>query len=365
MRLSPTGRRAATLFSGLLIGLTAPVAAHAQAKPAPGKASAGRGVRADSIPSDGWVELYFSSFDPAARAAGLTPLREMRLRPGEREVRLWTQVEIGIPKQFYRFVDRGGAVRGELIFYWGAEPPDTARGERAGETTHDLMQYTLAGRCGGFAVAEATGVCRARFRREPPWGAVLRAVEAEGLWSIPDPSALPSDSVMAFDGWTIVAELRDGPRYRTFRYNSPDLHPKWPSAAQVETIVGELGAIDTLVAPSDAQRTYRGVTTGRYQSAFRACGDTARWEFHDELRRLASHAPDSVRATLPAALTDTKKDAVVADTLTVYTVEVFAELSPAWLARQWESKFPRVLQPFVLQHAQVGVAPDCGAGRPR
>lgn len=347
----------------LLAALLAPVVGGAQT-PAPPPVVAPQHARADSVPPEVWVDIYFASFDPAARAAGLDPLRDVRLRPGEREVRLWTQVEIGVPKQLYRFVDRGGAVRGELIYYWGADAPDTARGERPGETMHDLMQYTLQGQCDRFAVAEETGVCRARFVREPAWGEILRTAEAEGLWTIPDPSALPPDSVMVFDGWTIVVELRDGPRYRTFRYNSPDAHPKWPSAVRVQAIARGLGAVDSLVAPGVVRRAYRGVTTGRYESAFRACGDTVTWGFDGDLRSLAKAAPAGIRATLPAALSDTTtRDPLGRDTTAMYTVEVVGELTPAWLARQWGSRFPRVLQVIELRAAQPGMAADCGPGR--
>jgi hypothetical protein len=164
---------------------------------------------------------------------------------------------------------------------------------------HDLLLHTLQGRCDRFARTEDTGVCRARFHEAPAWEKVLRAAEADGLWSIPDPSTLPSDSVMVLDGWTIVAELRDGPRYRMFQYNSPERHPRWPSAAQVQSIARRLGGIDSLVAASSAQRVYRGVTTGRYGSAFRVCGDTATWEFHDDLRYLAQNAREGIRAQQP------------------------------------------------------------------
>lgn len=247
-----------------------------------------------------------------------------------------------------------------MIRYWGAHPPDTASGERAGETTDDLMRYKLRGQCDGFAVAEETGVCRALFVAPPAWDSVLRAMEAEGLWTIPDPSTLPTDGVMVFDGWTIVVELRDGARYRTYRYNSPDLHPSWPSAARVEAIARALGAIDAHLAPVAARQTYRGVTTGAYRSAFEVCGDTATWEFGSELRGLAANAPSSVRTTLPAGLTDTTaRDSTGRREATRYTIEIEGELTPEWLARHWESRYARVLQPYRLRAARRGVAADC------
>lgn len=322
-----------------------------------------RRAGADSVPSDGWVDIYFLSFDPAARAAGLVPLRELRLRPGEREVRIWTQVEIAVPKQLYRLVDRRGAVDGEMIYYWGDGELDSPGEGRAGETMHDLMRYSLRGRCDRFAVAEKTGVCRARFRHEPPWSAVLRAAEAESLWTNPDPSALPPDDVMVFDGWTIVVELRDGAHYRTYRYNSPEAHPRWPSTARVQAIARGLVAIDSLVAPASVRRTYRGVTTGAWESAFEVCGDTATWQFQGELRHLASIAPADVRRTLPPSLSDTTlHDGAGRAPAELFTVEVDGELAPEWLSRRWESRFSRVLDVYVLRAAHLGVATDCRRG---
>lgn len=335
-RLHPAWVIAATLFSTL----------------AP--AHAARGQQADSLPDLPWAETYFAEFDPAARAAGLEPLRSVRLPAGEREVRIWTMVEIAIPRRFYRFVDRGGRVTGELIFHWPAPPPDTAMDERPGETSHDLMVYSQRGRCDRFAVAEQTGICRARFKRTPDWGRVLRTAESRGLWTIPDPSTFPPDSIIAFDGWTIMVELRDAKGYRAYLYNNPESHPRWPSAAQVTDIARALESIDSLVAPSEVTRVYRGVTTGRYRSAFRSCDGGAEWEFHSDLRSLARNAPH-IRATLPDSAADT-----AATGGPLFYVEVLADLTPEWLARDWGSPFPRVLEVMELRDLRPWTGVECG-----
>jgi hypothetical protein len=313
------------------------------------------GANADSIPSASWVRIYFDDFDGAARAAHLEPLRDTRLRSGEREIRIWTQVEIGVPKHLYRFTERNGRVRGERIEYWSVGPLDSSLGERPGETMHDLMIYGQRGRCGGFATASKTAICRVRFRREPPWDAVLHAAESHDLWALPDPSTLPSDSVMVLDGWTMVVELRDGPRYRTYRYNNPESHAKWPSAARAREVARTLSGIDSLAVQPDAWRTYRGITTGRYSSAFRSC-DGDEWEFHDELRSLAKRTPPNVWSGVPSLADSTSNDGAL------YEVEVLGELSPDWLARRWESKYPRVLQVFELRAIRPAASPSrCGA----
>ncbi len=308
------------------------------------------GANADSIPRH-WVDGYFPHFDQAATTARLTPLREMHLRAGEREVRIWTQIEIGVPKHLYRFTERDGHVRGERIEYWSIDRhsfPD----ERPGETMHDLMLYSQKGRCDGFTTSAEMAICRVRFRREPPWGVVLRDAASHGLWTLPDPSVLPSDSLMMLDGWTMIVELRDGPRYRTYQYNNPDAHTKWPSASQANEIAHALSGIDSLTHLPDVWRIYRGVTTGRYRSAFRSC-DGAEWEFYDELRSLTKRTPAGVWSNVPALADSIARDS------TLYEVEVLGELTPEWLARRLESKFPRALQVMELRAVRSSPSGGC------
>jgi len=331
--------------TGLVLALLLPSFTRAQAVTR---------ARDTTLPAFGWAPFYFPSFDGAARATGLRPLRVTDLPPNQREVRIWTQVEIAIPKQLYRFVDRGGRVTGELIYYWPAPPPDTAKGEHRGETTDDLMRFYLRGRCDGFVVARKTGVCRARFARTPDWARVLDAAETHGLWSIPDPATLPPDGVMMTDGWTIVVELRDARGYKAYGYNNPDAHPKWAPAAQVSEIARVLGAVDSVIAPSDAVHLYRGLTTGRRQSAFRSCDGRGDWEFQDDLRDLTRHAPPHLRAVLPDSAADT-----IGTEQSRFYVEVLGELTPKWLARQWKSRFPRVLQVLELRDVRQWTGVDC------
>ena len=312
------------------------------------------GANADSIPNDSWVDIYFRRFDPAAKAAGLTPLRETTLRTGEREVRIWTQVELGEPKHLYRFSDGRGTLQGELIHYWRVA---SVALEDPQETHHEGMLRRFGSACERAAKSSEMGTCRARFQRQPPWSRVLRQTEALDLWTLPDPSTLPPDNRLSLDGWSMVVELRDGSRYRTYRYHNPWSHPAWPSAAQARKIARALNAIDSVRVPLDAHRVYRGVTAGTYQSAFRSCDGGGEWEFHSDLRSLLEHAPPSVRAATPALADTTSRDT------TLYEVEVLGELGSEWLARQWESKFPRVLQ--VLELRAVRPAPASGCSRRR
>lgn len=279
------------------------------------------------IPDDSWPAVYFQTFDQVVAAAGLAPLRVTRPARGEREVRIWIGGGIGYPQDLYRFVERRGDVTGELVYHWPTEGlPDA----RPGETFHDLMLHSQRGRCDGFAAHAEAGICRARFLREPDWGGVYRRAVAEGLWTLPDESTLPPVGWVTFDGWGITVELRDGASYRTYHYGNPENKP-WREAARATRIAGLLGAIDSLVRPSDAVRVHRGVTTGRRASAFRPCDGSGPWEWQHDVRTIAP----AMQLPLPAEASDT--------TALLY-VEVEAELSPEWLARQWGSPYRGVLQ---------------------
>lgn len=290
-----------------------------------------------------WQSVYLPGFDSAAKSAGLSRLRTTALSRGQREIRIWIGGGIGYPQDLYRFVDAGGRVSGELVRYWHAEALGGSD-ERPGETFHDLMLYSQRGSCAGFAVRAGMGTCRGEFVRPPDWKAVLRRVEAEGLWTLPDESSLRHDGVAVMDGWGITVELRDGPRYRTYQYGNPDAH-KWPEAAKATQIARALDTVRTLLRPADAVRSYRGVTSGVHQSEFVDCATGERWQFYADLRSLAERNKVTF---VPAA-----------DSGARYLVEVVGELTPEWLARRWESPYPRVLQVFQLVAVQGSPSVAC------
>ena len=214
------------------------------------------------------------------------------------------------------------------------------------------MLYSLRGSCTGFRRRESWGACRAAFVREPEWRSVLDSLESAGLWELPEPSTLPGPGRLVLDGWGVRVELRSGGSYRTYGYSNPDAQP-WPEAAQVVRLVRALGAIDSLIRDPDVVKIYRGVTPGRYESEFRRCGSGDVWQFDadawDEARR-AGTAP-GVQA---------------ADTSVRLYVEVRAEPSPTWLAREWGSPYSRVLQVYDVLTVKPWTGAECGKeGPPR
>lgn len=287
-----------------------------------------------------WQSVYYPVFDSVARSAGLSRLRTTALPRGRREIRIWIGGGLGYPQDLFRFVESRGRVSGELVRYWRAGPSE----HPPGETFHDLMLYSQRGRCSGFAVGARMGTCRGEFVSPPDWKAVLRRAEAEGLWTLPDESSLPRDGIMVMDGWGIIVELRDGPRYRAYYYGNPDAH-EWPEAAKAVRIARVLDTIRTLLRPADVVRPYRGVTSGVYRSEFIDCATGARWQFYDDLRSLAE------RSKVPFVPT--------ADSGARYLVDVVGQLTPEWLARRWESPYPRVLQPSRLTAVQQSPNGEC------
>lgn len=303
---------------------------------------------ADIVPGASWPGVFFQRFDRVAAAARLASLRAAPLPAGEREVRIWIGGGPGYPQHLYRITDRGGRVRGEVVAYWPVEP-DFSRGERPGETFHDLMLHRHRGQCEGATVASGTGVCRVRFTRAPDWAATLRRAEQAGLWRLPDESQLPGGARIGLDGWSLTVELRDGREYRTYRYWSPrDSAPNAEERSALE-IARALRQVDSLMRVPDEIRVFRGVTTGAYRTSFRQCGGEQEWDFYADLRHLAGS--DSV--SLPA-----RGDSVP------YYVEVRGSLYLEWVTRRWDTKYPRVMHPFALLRARPWTGAECRR-RPR
>ena len=291
-----------------------------------------------------WYEGYFASFDEAVSSLDLKPLRDTKLARGEREVRVWTQIELGDPKRMARVRDVGGRIEGEGVFYWAVS--DSNRAEKPGQPREDIVAYNNAGTCGAIRVREEMAACRLRYVSVPDWRAILRQSEGAGLWTIPDPSTLPNDGIMTLDGWTVVVELRTSDSYRAYRYNSPEAHPQWPSAAQAIRIAETFASADALLVPPDAEKKYRGVTRGSYRSGLKLCDGNTTLEFADELasaaRREGIVMPDSAGRVGPE-----------------YYVEVTGIASPEWLARRVESKFAQVLNPRRLYAVKLWTGAEC------
>lgn len=192
------------------IALLLPCIVHAQ-----------NATRPDSASLPSWTNSYLPIFDSAATSAGLVPLRDAQLAPGTREVRIWSETAIAVPKRMYRFVEHGRSVSGDLVYYWRAPSKGDSWAPDNGQlTTDSLMRYSLRGACDHFARRAESGSCHARFVHPPDWRGVLGRAAANDLWTLPDPSSLPQDRIMVLDGWGITVELRDSTGYRAYQYSN-------------------------------------------------------------------------------------------------------------------------------------------------
>jgi hypothetical protein len=290
-----------------------------------------------------WQSYYYRTFDSVVVSAKLSRLRASALPDGHREVRIWFGGGLGAVQDVYRFVDDRGRVSGELIRYWRVARVDSSDifGGRPGEADADPF-YSLRGSCSRFSTGARMYTCRAEFTRSPDWGSVLKRAEAAGLWTLPD-QWIPPDGRQITEGWGMIVELRDGSRYRAYHYDNPDIRGPSPENASAVAILAALGAIDSLGKTPDVVKTYRGITTGAYQSEFVDCATGARWEFDSDLRWHAVPVPPATDSTAR------------------YVVEIVGELMPEWVARQRNSKYTRVLQIYRLvsvRPALDGVCPN-------
>lgn len=337
--------------------------ARAQGCSYPAPPEDARGAARAGLPADvAWPPWFYARADRVARLVRLTPLDRRVLPASAREVRIWL-VGPGIESHMVRFEERGRRTRGEVVIHWEVTPVDSACGEPAGESMHDLMLYSLPGRCGPIASGDVVAACRGRFARAPDWRATLQALAADGLWELPDQSTLPPRNFVVNDGWGMVVELRDGARYRAYKFGNPDF-----GGSPIEQRAARMGerfrALLALLREPDVVRGYRGIYTGPVgprarldldsTASFRACGGTETWGVSGWVE------------TLPALRDVPVADSAVRDSagrvrapVRRLYVEARGQLTPTWLARRWESRFPRVLQLGEMRVARPWTLAEC------
>jgi hypothetical protein len=227
-----------------LIAVAAPAKGGAQNAPT----SLGRSPTRSSF-----APLYVASLDPVVRAAGLEPLRTTQLPAGSREVRLWLGGGLVWPQDLYRVVSRNGRVTGEWYRYWYSPAPDSMSGLTV--PFGMLVRPGLSGQCVSIRTRGDAETCEVRFSREPDWSALLQQMSEAGVWTLPDETELPSDSIVVFDGWVLTVELRDGKQYRAYNFSNPQYH-RQPEAKQAVAIADALRALSPLasraLAPGEA-----------------------------------------------------------------------------------------------------------------
>lgn len=292
------------------------------------------------VPDAIWTFVFERTFDHVVLSAGLKPLRKKELEKDEKEIRIWFGGGIFAPKFLYRITESDGTVKGELLLYWRVREIDIYDD---GKTTHDWMLYYRSSNCEDFNLKSGFGTCRALFETEPDWKSILRKMEDQGIWKLPDSSELP-DAGTSLDGWGITIELREDYYYRTYNYSNPN-HKPWPEAAQAVQIAGIVSKVRYLMKRSELIKNYRGVTTGINGSAFNECesGEVMGFKIGISLEALAQRW----EVELPEA------------GKYGYIVEVTGERSPEWVANRRSSKFNRDLDVGRLISINPAFKPAC------
>jgi hypothetical protein len=183
----------------------------------------------------GWLvrrELVTSLVDiPALR--GAVPWRVRR------EARIsWGGGPTWTTEPLVRLVERSnGGASGDLVVYWSNRPQSLGTQRPPGG------EIPAAG-CGEVTRDSAYTACRLAKPLRLDWRAVRDTLEAFGLWSLPgDGIARREPAGGAFkDGFAVAIELREGDRYRAFRYDSPNFIGT-PDASRVDSIVYHLTRI--------------------------------------------------------------------------------------------------------------------------
>jgi hypothetical protein len=168
------------------------------------------GPDSDNTESKEIDDEYGFQYSDALKSARLTDLPAVRHAPGEREIRVWIGVSIGMPKQLYRLVKRDGIVKGEMIYHWewtsnadsGAWAVDRRR-----------LRATALEWCTNVNFEGETWTCRAKFLPEPKWDEVWSRLESSGIFGPHDYSLTKSQFYVQNDGIEFTVEYWNGRAY--------------------------------------------------------------------------------------------------------------------------------------------------------
>jgi hypothetical protein len=181
---------------------------------------------------------YTATLDGAAITAGLPLMRRAVLPAGVRQIRLWAGFGNVEPDDMIDLVQRNGEVTGRQL-YWFKNPSEYDTLMPGG---HDF-QFRFAQRikeCGDVRRRDADTTedgfthwitCSAAPSRDAKWARLWNQIDSLGVWSLPsDTTLIQYRGIVHTDGVSLVVELREGDRYRTYSYSDPGGQPA-PQAA--------------------------------------------------------------------------------------------------------------------------------------
>jgi hypothetical protein len=157
-------------------------------------------------------------FRRATAAAGLPPLRDAPLEPGEREVRIWPIEGLGGEELLVRVREHNGVVRGEAYRVY------VDRHYRDDPTTPEEWAQRM-GDCVHAGRAEDMAACRLRPAVEPDWKGLLAVLDRVDAWSFPAGADLQPDTFYRRDAMTLRVESRWDDGYHHYTYHRPHARP--------------------------------------------------------------------------------------------------------------------------------------------
>ena len=90
--------------------------------------------------------------------------------------------------------------------------------------------------CENFRRGTHLDVCAATFRLSPDWHEIYNNLNSLGIKTLPDQSELPGAEIYVTDGTSVVIEVRDGARYRSYEYSNPSVRSE-PEASRASEII--------------------------------------------------------------------------------------------------------------------------------
>jgi hypothetical protein len=187
--------------------------------------------------------MYAASVDAVSHVLGWPLLRDPgALGSARREVRLWMISDLGAPDQVMRVVDGPDGASGEVALWWrGASParetdtaPDGWEVERG--FARRLRADLAAAGCTGDGKQAALETCRFTVPADPDWSAILARIDQLDAWTLANPATLRPQLRGGWHGTTLVVEVRDGERYRSYAYWCPSLFPDVPEARRADAL---------------------------------------------------------------------------------------------------------------------------------
>lgn len=272
-------------------------------------------------------------------ALRLIPLSQDTLSIAQ-EIRIWRGMGLGVPYDLLRLVRRNGKVEGRYSWWWPVFPRELIA--RLETTPIDaVLRYGREGQCSRPRRVGAAEGCDLYLLTKPDWQVMWDSLTALGVWTLPDQSALPRDSVLVFDGSSMTVEVRDGRRYRSYAYNNPDVHahPAQHLAAAIERIDFRL---DLSTPRPKQERTVEGKLDVRHNDvSFTPCRSN---------RTIG--ATGGFSPIVHSAMTRAGKDSTYH---AVFFVRMRGMLAYPGLAKEWRSPYPDVFESdTVLQATEWG-----------